>query len=119
LLLRLEAGKTEAERAFQFVQLRLPKAGEPVTRQTFSFWLDKRKFQQAERIICCAPISRRRPRTTLKIYMQLTLIESAFCCLKTDLTIRPLYQTFAVGRLEPHRPVLTPKAVLENLSAFN
>jgi hypothetical protein len=46
--LRLEAGKTEAERAFQFVQLRLPKAGEPVTRQTFSFWLDKRKFQQAE-----------------------------------------------------------------------
>jgi hypothetical protein len=50
--------------------------------------------------------------------MQLTLIESAFCCLKTDLTIRPLYQTFAVGRLEPHRPVLTPKAVLENLSAF-
>ena len=48
LLLRLGAAKTEAGRAFQFLELRLPKPGELVTRQTLWFRLDKKKFQQAE-----------------------------------------------------------------------
>ena len=48
LLLRIGAAKKEAGRAFGFVPLRLPQEGEAVTRQTFTFHLDKEKLQKAE-----------------------------------------------------------------------
>ena len=48
LLLRIGAAKKEAGRAFGFVPLRLPREGEEVTRQTFTFHLDKEKLQKAE-----------------------------------------------------------------------
>jgi hypothetical protein len=37
LLLRLGAAKTEAGRAFGFVQIHIPEAGQPVTRESFRF----------------------------------------------------------------------------------
>jgi hypothetical protein len=48
LLLRIGAAKKEAGRAFGFVKIHLPATGESVTRQTFSFQLDKTKLQDAE-----------------------------------------------------------------------
>src|SRR6202171_1843620 len=48
LLLRIGAAKKEAGRAFGFVQIRVPKAGEEVTPQTFTFATDKAKLRQAE-----------------------------------------------------------------------
>ena len=44
LLLRLGAAKKEAGRAFGFVHLHLPQQGDAVTRQTFTFKLDKDKL---------------------------------------------------------------------------
>jgi transposase len=140
LLLRLGAAKTEAGRAFQFVELHLPKAGEAVTRQTFWFRLDKKKFQQAEsrdgHYLLRTNLNADNPEQLWKLYMQLTQIEAAFRCLKTDLKIRPLYHQLEQRveahilvaflayclmvtlkkRLEPHGPGLTPKAVLEKLA---
>ena len=48
LLLRIGAAKKEAGRAFGFVPIGLPQEGEEVTRQTFSFRLDKEKLRKAE-----------------------------------------------------------------------
>ena len=142
LLLRLGAAKTEAGRAFQFVQLHLPKPGEAVTRQTFGFRLDKRKFQQAElrdgHYLLRTNLSAEDPEQLWKLYMQLTQIEAAFRCLKTDLKIRPIHHQLEQRvdahiliaflsyclmvtlkkRLEPHGPGLTPKAVLEKLASI-
>ena len=60
LLMRVGAAKTEAGRAFGFVKINLPKAGQEVTRETFTFQLDKAKLKEAETqataTICCAPI---------------------------------------------------------------
>ena len=78
------------------------------------------------------------PEQLWKLYMQLTQIEAAFRCLKTDLKIRPLYHQLEQRveahilvaflsyclmvtlkkRLEPHGPGLTPKAVLEKLASI-
>src|SRR5213594_1606388 len=48
LLLRLGAAKKEAGRAFGFVKIQIPKAGQVVTRETFSFQVDKAKLKAAE-----------------------------------------------------------------------
>ena len=47
LLLRIGAAKKEAGRAFGFVKIRMPLTTEPVTRETFSFHVDKSKLQKA------------------------------------------------------------------------
>jgi hypothetical protein len=46
--MRLGAAKTEAGRAFGFVRITLPKAGQEVTRETFTFSLDKARLKEAE-----------------------------------------------------------------------
>jgi hypothetical protein len=48
LLMRLDAAKTAAGRAFQFVHLQVPKEGQEVTRETFQFHVDKKNLQAAE-----------------------------------------------------------------------
>jgi transposase len=142
LLLRLGAAKTEAGRAFQFVDVQLPKPDEAVTRQTFTFRLDKQKLQQAElhdgHYLLRTNLSADNAEQLWKLYMQLTQIEAAFRCLKTDLKIRPIHHQLEqrvdahilvafLGyclmvtlkkRLEPHGPGLTPKAVLEKLASI-
>jgi hypothetical protein len=47
-LLRIGAARKEAGRAFGFVKMQIPKPGEAVTRQTFSFQVDKAKLKAAE-----------------------------------------------------------------------
>jgi len=142
LLLRLGAAKTEAGRAFQFVDVELPKPDEAVTRQTFTFRLDKQKRQQAElrdgHYLLRTNLSAEDPEQLWTLYMQLTQIEAAFRCLKTDLKIRPIHHQLEQRvdahilvaflsyclmvtlkkRLEPHGPGLTPKAALEKLASI-
>jgi hypothetical protein len=48
LMMRIGAAKSEAGRAFAFVQIQLPEARQPVTRESFRFRVDKSKLKEAE-----------------------------------------------------------------------
>ncbi len=69
LLMRVGAAKTEAGRAFGFVNINLPKPGQQVTRESFTFQVDKVKTQgrrTARRPLLAAhQSSRRRSRRTV------------------------------------------------------
>jgi len=142
LLMRVGAAKTEAGRAFGFVKICLPKAGEQVTRETFTFAVDKTKLKDAEfrdgHYLLRTNLAAEDPAVLWQRYMQLTQIEAAFKCLKSDLGIRPIYHQLEhrveahilvaflaycltvtlKHRLQMHAPGLTPRAVLEKLGAI-
>ena len=46
--MRVGAAKSQAGRSFHFVHLEVPGEGQPVTRETFQFRVDKQKLQEAE-----------------------------------------------------------------------
>lgn len=142
LLLRIGAAKKEAGRAFGFVKLRLPKRDEEVTRETFSFQLDKTKLKQAQQrdgqYLLRSNLTGEDPAVLWTRYVQLTQIESVFRSLKSELGIRPIYhqlehradahvliaflayclQVTLKNRLMIHAPGLTPAAVLEKLATI-
>ena len=142
LLMRVGAAKTDVGRAFGFVKITLPQAGEAVTRETFTFQLDKAKLKEAElrdgHYLLRTNLVAEDPAELWDHYMQLTQIEAAFKCLKSDLGIRPIYHQLEhrveahilvaflaycltvtlKHRLTPHAPGLTPRAVLEKLAAI-
>jgi len=142
LLMRVGAAKTDVGRAFGFVKITLPQAGQAVTRETFTFQLDKAKLKEAElrdgHYLLRTNLVAEDPAVLWDRYMQLTQIEAAFKCLKSDLGIRPIYHqlehrveahilvaflTYCLTvtlkhRLTPHAPGLTPRAVLEKLAAI-
>src|SRR4029079_292868 len=88
LLMRIGAAKTEAGRAFGFVIIQLPKAGQEVTRDTFRFHVDKAKLQEAElrdgHYLLRTNLMAEDPAVLWDRYIQLTNIEAAFKCLKSD-----------------------------------
>ena len=142
LLMRIGAAKTEAGRAFGFVQIQLPDARQPVTRETFRFSVNKNKLKEAElrdgHYLLRSNVSGEDPAVLWTRYVQLTQIESVFRSLKSELGIRPVYhrlerrvdahiliaflayclQVTLKNRLLLHAPGLTPTAVLEKLSAI-
>ena len=142
LLMRVGAAKTDVGRAFGFVIINLPKAGELVTRQTFTFKLDKAKLKEAElrdgHYLLRTNLVNEDPAVLWDRYMQLTHIEAAFKCLKSDLGIRPIYHQLEhrveahimvaflayclivtlKHRLQAYAPGLTPRAVLEKLATI-
>ena len=142
LLLRLGAARKEAGRAFGFVKIRLPLKDEPVTRQTFSFTVDKVKLQAAEQrdghYLLRSNLTGEDPAVLWTRYVQLTQIESVFRSLKSELGIRPIYhqlehradahvmmaflayclQVTLKNRLMIHAPGLTPRAVMEKLATI-
>jgi transposase len=142
LLMRVGAAKTEAGRAFGFVRINLPKAREEVTRETFTFRLDKAKLKEAElrdgHYLLRTNLVAEDPEVLWDRYMQLTQIEAAFKCLKSDLGIRPIYHQLEhrveahimvaflayclsvtlKQKLRRHAPGLTPRAALEKLAAI-
>jgi len=142
LLMRVGAAKTDVGRAFGFVKITLPQAGQAVTRETFTFQLDKAKLKEAElrdgHYLLRTNLVAEDPAVLWDRYVQLTQIEAAFKCLKSDLGIRPIYHqlehrveahilvaflTYCLTvtlkhRLTPHAPGLTPRAVLEKLAAI-
>jgi DDE family transposase len=142
LLLRLGAAKKEAGRAYGFVRVRLPKEGEEVTRQSFTFALDKEKLQKAElrdgHYLLRSNMVAEDPAVVWDGYVQLTQIEAAFKALKSELGLRPIYHQLEhrveahiliaflaycllvtlKGRLQALAPRLTPRAVLEKLATI-
>ena len=142
LLMRVGAAKTDVGRAFGFVKINLPKAGELVTKQTFTFQLDKAKLKEAElrdgHYLLRTNLVSEDPAILWDRYMQLTQIEAAFKCLKSDLGIRPIHHQLEhrvdahimvaflaycltvtlKHRLQAYAPGLTPRAVLEKLASI-
>ncbi|HMD15714.1 MAG TPA: IS1634 family transposase [Terriglobales bacterium] len=142
LLLRIGAAKTEAGRAFGFVKIRVPGKDEEVTRKTFTFHTDRAKLQDAQRrdghYLLRTNMVAEDPAVLWDRYMQLTQIEAAFKCLKSELGIRPIYHQLErrveahilvaflayclsvtlKHRLQAHAPGLTPRAVLEKLATI-
>jgi transposase len=142
LLLRIGAAKKEAGRAFGFVKIQIPKAGQAVTRETFSFQVDKAKLKAAQQrdghYLLRSNLTGEDPAVLWTRYVQLTQIESVFRSLKSELGIRPIYhqlerradahvliaflayclQVTLKNRLLIHAPGLTPQAVLEKLATI-
>ena len=142
LLMRVGAAKTDAGRAFGFVKINLPKTGQAVTRETFTFQLDKAKLKESEwrdgHYLLRTNLVAEDPAVLWDRYMQLTQIEAAFKCLKSDLGIRPIHHQLEhrveahilvaflaycltvtlKHRIRAHAPGLTPRAVLEKLAAI-
>jgi transposase len=140
LLMRVGAAKSQAGRAFQFVQMQVPGEDQPVTRETFQFRVDKKKLQEAEwrdgHYLLRSNLTAGDPSVLWTRYVQLTQIESVFRSLKSELGIRPIYhqlehradahiliaflayclQITLKQRLLLHAPGLTPMAVLEKLA---
>lgn len=142
LLMRVGAAKTDVGRAFGFVKIHLPKVGEPVNRETFTFRLDKAKLKEAESLdghyLLRTNLVAEDPAVLWDRYMQLTQIEAAFKSLKSDLGIRPIHHQLEHRveahiliaflayclmvtlkcRIQAHASGLTPTAALESLAAI-
>jgi transposase len=142
LLLRIGAAKKEAGRAFGFVKIQLPKADQPVTRETFSFQLNNAKLKAAQQrdghYLLRSNLTAEDPAVLWARYVQLTQIESVFRTLKSELGIRPIYhqlehradahvliaflayglQVTLKNRLLVHAPGLTPAAVLAKFATI-
>jgi len=142
LLMRVGAAKTDAGRAFGFVNINLPQAGQEVTRETFTFRLDKVRLKEAElrdgHYLLRTNLVAEDPAVLWDRYVQLTQIEAAFKCLKSELGIRPIHHQLEhrvdahilvaflaycltvtlKHRLRMHAPGLTPRAVLEKLAGI-
>src|SRR5208337_292137 len=131
-----------AGRGFGFVTIRLPQEGEEVTRQTFTFRLEKEKLQKAElrdgHYLLRSNLVGENPSVLWECYILLTQIEAAFRTLKSELGLRPIYHqgekrveahifvaflAYALPvtlrqRLAPCAPGLTSRAVLEKLATI-
>jgi transposase len=95
LLMRVGAAKTDAGRAFGFVKINLPQADQEVTKETFTFQLDKARLKETEmrdgHYLLRTNLVAEDPAVLWDRYVQLTQIEAAFKCLKSDLGIRPIH----------------------------
>lgn len=142
LLLRIGAAKTAAGRAFGFVHIDLPDAGQAVTRQSFRFRVEKAKLNAAQlrdgHYLLRSNLTAEDPEVLWTRYVQLTQIEAAFRSLKSELRIRPIYhqlesradahiliaflayclQVTLKNRLMAHAPGLTPTSVMEKLATI-
>jgi hypothetical protein len=141
LLLKLGAAQKEAGRAAALVTVKLPKAGQPVTPETFTFTLNRPRLRACRRhegrYLLRSNLVGQAPAELWAFYIQLTEVEQAFKELKGDLAIRPVYHQTDV-RIEAHifvsflayclqvtlkqrlhalAPGLTPRAVLEKFAA--
>jgi transposase len=142
LLLRMGAAKKEAGRAYGFVKIRIPDHDEAVTRQTFSFQVDKAKLKKAQQRdghhLLRSNLTGEDPAVLWTRYVQLTNIESVFRSLKSELGVRPIYhqlehradahvliaflayclQVTLKNQIQIHAPGLTAASVIEKLSAI-
>ena len=124
------------------MKINLPPAGQPVTRETFTFRLDKASLKEAElrdgHYLLRTNLVAEDPAVLWDRYVQLTQIEAAFKCLKSELGIRPIHHQLEHRvdahilvaflayclmvtlrhRLRMQAPGLTPRAVLEKLAGI-
>jgi transposase len=142
LLLRIGAAKKDAGRAASFVKMQVPPERVAVTRQSFTFQVDKQKLRQAElrdgHYLLRSNLVGEDPAVLWTRYIQLTQIEAAFKTMKSELGIRPIHHQLQhrveahilvaflayclvvtlKSRLQALAPGLTPHAVLEKLGAI-
>ena len=142
LLLRIGAARKEAAGVSRFIEIRVPREGEAVTRASFHFRLDKTKLKAAEfedgYYLLRSNLIEEDPAVLWERYIQLTQIEAAFKALKSEMGLRPIYHQLGQrveahifiaflaycllvtlkNRLQALAPGLTPKVVLEKLSAI-
>lgn len=142
LLLKLGAAKKDAGRAYGLLRIQVPAPDEPVTAETFTFALNRKKLRQVRRREGCyvlrSNLTSDDPGQLWTWYIQLTEVEQAFKELKGDLRIRPIYhqretrieahifvaflayclQVTLKARLRPLAPGLTPRSVLEKFGAI-
>ena len=142
LLQKIGAAKKDAGRAAGFVEIHIPKEGEAVSRNTFSFSVNREKFKKAEmrdgHYLLRSNLVGEDPEVLWERYLQLTQIEAAFKSLKSDLGLRPIYHwidkraeahilvaflAYCLSvtlkrRLQAHAPGLTTNAVMERLATI-
>jgi hypothetical protein len=141
LLMKLGAARQQWPTAWRLVAIRVPKAGEEINDQTFTWRLRKKKLRQARRregrYLLRTNLTEEDPAKLWQHYIQLTQVEEAFRNLKGDLALRPLYHQ-KEDRVEAHifvaflayclhvtlrrclrelSPGLTPRSVLEKFAA--
>jgi hypothetical protein len=89
LLLRMGAAKKEAGRGFGFVELRVPKEGEQVTREAFPFQVNQEKLKKAElrdgHYLLRSNLVAEDPAVLWERYVQLMQMEVAFQSLQSEL----------------------------------
>jgi len=141
LLLKIGAAKKDAGRLYALVDICVPKPGEAVNSETFTFRLRKEKLREIRKREGCyllrSNLLQQDPAQLWQYYTQLTEVEQAFKELKGDLAIRPIYHQ-RDARIEAHifvaflayclqvtlkfqarqkAPGLTPRAILEKFAA--
>jgi transposase len=142
LLMSLGAAKKEAGQVWRLVRIWLPAKDEAPQAATFRYELDRDKLRQTMRregrYLLRSNMRAAAPETLWEQYLLLTRIEQAFKDLKGDLAIRPIYHQ-GDERIEAHifvsflayclhatlrnlarrhAPGLSPRAILEKLSAI-
>lgn len=142
LLQKLGAAKADAGLSSRLVEIHVPSPHEEVNPQTFTFSLRKQKLRAAMRhegqYLLRSNLSGQDPAVLWQQYVRLTEIEAAFRNLKGDLGLRPIFH-HTDPRIEAHifvaflayclhvtlqqrlrawAPGLTPRAVMEKLSAI-
>ncbi|MFB0554548.1 MAG: IS1634 family transposase [Phycisphaerae bacterium] len=105
LLQNLGALKHQAGRAARFVEISLPPSGSKVTPKSFTFKLKVDAIRTAQRrdgsYLLRSNSIEEDPGILWERYIQLTQIEAAFRCLKSDLAVRPVYHQLE-HRVEAH-----------------
>lgn len=142
LLMSLGAAKKEAGQVWGLVNIQLPAKEEAGKAEGFHYELDREKLRQTirreGRYLLRSNMQSAAPEMLWEQYLLLTRIEQAFKDLKGELAIRPIYHQ-ADERIEAHIFVsflayclhvtlrnlarrhaagLTPRAILEKLSAM-
>jgi transposase len=140
LLLKLGAAQGKYRAAWRLIDVDVPKDCDPVS---FSFKLNRPKLRAVRRregrYLLRTNLAHQPPQQLWQFYIQLVEIEAAFKNLKDDLQLRPIYHQLQ-SRIEAHifvafmayclhvtlrarlRPLasgLTPRAVLDKLSAIH
>jgi transposase len=142
LLKKLGVAQAAAGRIASLVEVNVPPEGQPVSPQTFTFTLRKKKLRvqrrREGRYLLRSNLPAADPAKLWAMYLLLVEIEAAFRSLKTDLRVRPIHhqlerrieahifvaflayclQVTLRAKLRPLAPGLTPRAVLEKLACI-
>lgn len=142
LLKKLGVAQAAAGRVAFLVEVNVPPEGQPVSPQTFTFTLRKKKLRvqrrREGRYLLRSNLPAADPAKLWAMYLLLVEIEAAFRSLKTDLRVRPIHhqlerrieahifvaflayclQVTLRAKLRPLAPGLTPRAVLEKLACI-
>ena len=142
LLKKLGAAEKGAGRFARLLEVTIPKAGQPIDEETFSWRLNREKYRRLRsrdgRYLLRSNQAGSDPAELWKQYMVLTEVEEAFRNLKGDLAVRPIFHQLE-SRIEAHlfvsflayclhvtlrqlarahAPGLTTRSILEQMKAI-